>query len=391
MENNANRSGRNWTEEELEYMTERWGDISIPSIAKKLNRTTNAVTNKGSRMGLGAVLQSGDYITLNQLVIAVKGNNFGVGYITESWGKKRGLPIHKKKVKEYSFNVVYLDEFWRWAENNRSLIDFSKMEPLILGEEPDWVSEQRKKDFDACSLQKKTPWTADEDDRLKYLLKKQKYGYAELSEILCRSAGAIQRRCIDLGIKERPVKADNHCAGAAWTDLHYKIVADGIKNGDSYSLIGKKIGKSEKAVRGKVYTVYLTENADKIRAMIGNGSWGDGAPEPIVKQAIHLSHCRRECTKQLSLLVGLLKYRRNQLGYEPYWQRFMCMKWDDFEGCAAECDNCDECVEFERIKPQYCARCGATFYEKSKNRFCKDCRIARKKQAQKKWCRINQK
>ena len=378
---------RNWTSAEIEFLEEKWGEVPIPTLAKRLNRSINAVKIKAARLGLGAMLQSGDYITLNQLAAAVKGNSYGSGYITESWVKNRHLPVHKKRVNNCSFNVVYLEDFWKWAEKNRSFIDFSKMEPMILGKEPEWVPEQRRKDYEADALQRKTRWTTYEDERLKFLLKKQKYGYAEISEMLHRSAGAIQRRCIDIGIKERPVKADNH--KSAWTTEDYDIVTEGIKSGDSYSVIGKKIGKSEKAVRGKVYSIYLTENADKIRAMIGDGKWGDGAPEPTVKQAFHLSSYHSECRKQLSYLAGLLKYHRNQLGYDPYWQRFMCKNWDDYEGCKADCDNCDECAEFERIKPQYCARCGTTFYEKKENRFCADCRRARKKKAQKKWCILN--
>jgi uncharacterized paraquat-inducible protein A len=79
----------------------------------------------------------------------------------------------------------------------------------------------------------------------------------------------------------------------------------------------------------------------------------------------------------------------NELGYDPYWQRFMCMKWDDLEGCTAGCADCDTCTEFVRIKPQYCVRCGGTFYERQENRICKSCRVARKKAAQKKWIRTN--
>ena len=82
---------------------------------------------------------------------------------------------------------------------------------------------------------------------MRYLLKQQKYGYAEVAEILHRSEGAIQRRCADLGIRERPVKAD--ICGNLWTDDMYRIIAKGIKNGDSYSLIANRIGKSEKAVK----------------------------------------------------------------------------------------------------------------------------------------------
>lgn len=382
---------RNWSVSEVEYLESRWGDVSIPAIANYLGRSVMAIKMKATKLGLGAVLENGDYVTLNQLLKAVTGSESAYSYKIISWIKNRRLPVHTKKVINCSFRVVYIDEFWDWAEKNRSFIDFSKMEPLILGKEPEWVAEQRRKDYISNSLTRKDPWTSAEDDKLRCLLKQQKYGYSELSEILCRSEGAIQRRCIDLSIKDRPVKADTHGKSAEWTDEMYKTVAEGIKNGDSYALIGKKVGKSEKAVRGKVYYKYLTENADKVREMIAGGSWGDGAPQPRVKQAVTLSNTRTECRKQLSVLAGLLKYRMNELGYEPYWQRYMCMKWDDFKGCSARCDNCDDCTEFVRIRPQYCARCGQTFIEREENTFCPACRQARKKQAQKKWCIVNKK
>ena len=285
--------------------------------------------------------------------------------------------------------MVYLDEFWVWAEKNRAFLDFSKMEPLALGAEPEWVAEQRRKDFQAFAVQRKDPWTPEEDSRLKALLEQQRYGYAELSEVLHRSAGAIQRRCTDLGLKNRPVKADNHGSAAVWTQEDFDKLADGIRRGDSYTLIGKALGKSEKAIRGKVYFVYLTESQDKVRAMMGDHQWGYGVPEPTVKQALCLSRTRTGVRKNLSALDSLLRYRMNELGYDPYWQRFMCMNWDDFDGCAAGCKDCDSCTEFRRIPPQYCARCGATFYERKENRFCSACRTARKKQAQRRWCRVN--
>ena len=167
------------------------------------------------------------------------------------------------------------------------------------------------------------------------------------------------------------------------------LLAEGIRNGDSYTVIGRAIGKSEKAIRGKVYFVYLTENADKIRAMMGDGPWGTGAPEPTVKQGVHLSRTRTEVRRNLSVLDALLRKRMNDLGYDPYWQRFMCMNWDHIGGCSAGCADCDSCTEFKRIPPQYCARCGATFYERVENRFCAACRTARKKRAQRHWCRAN--
>lgn len=297
---------RTWTKEEVEYLKEKWGNVSIPILAKKLNRSVNAVKLKAGRLNLGPMLENGAYVTLNQLAIALTGGNFS-SYCKKSWIENRGMPVHSKKVIKNTFKIVYLDEFWKWAEKNRSFLDFSKMEPLTLGKEPAWVNEQRKKDYKSNALQRKDRWMPYEDDKLRYLLKQQKYGYAEVAEILHRSEGAIQRRCTDLGIRERPVKAD--IGGNLWTDDMYRIITKGIKNGDSYSLIANRIGKSEKAVRGKVYNKYLTESADKVRTMIGDGQWGDNAPEPKVKQALYLSHTRRVCRKNLTDLVGLLKYR----------------------------------------------------------------------------------
>lgn len=371
----------NWTQKEYDYLLDSWGKVSIPTICKKLGRSENAIKVKVQRLGLGAFLEQGDYVTLNQLLMAVTGTNSGYGYKTYSWVENRGFPIHTKKVSNNSFKVVYIDEFWTWAEKNRCFLDFSKMEPLILGEEPDWVPEQRKKDFRASALQRKDPWSKYEDDKLKHLLKQHKYGYAELAKELNRTDGAIQRRICDLGLKERPVRANNH---NPWQQQEYDILAEMLNAGNSYGAISEVIGRSEKAIRGRVYAVYKTENADKVRAMLNGGEWGDGKPEPTVR------HEKRKSGVKLDIqrLQELLLYRRNELGYEPYWQRHMCQNWHDIKGCTANCTDCDSCTEFRRIKPQYCVRCGGTFYERQENRYCESCRKARKKQRQRKWAAL---
>lgn len=54
---------RNWSHIDESYLEEKWGTISVKGIAKKLNRTENAVVLKSQRMGLGAFLDAGDYVT----------------------------------------------------------------------------------------------------------------------------------------------------------------------------------------------------------------------------------------------------------------------------------------------------------------------------------------
>ena len=170
--------GKKWTAEDENYLHEMWGRISIPGIAKHLGRTVDAVKIRANRLGLGAMLMSGDYVTFNQLLIAVQGSNSGGGYKLKSWVKNRGLPVHYKRVINNRFRIVYLDDFWEWAEKNRSFIDFSKMEPFSLGKEPEWVADQRKKDFHSCAIQRKDRWSSEDDSRLVMLLKQHKYSYA---------------------------------------------------------------------------------------------------------------------------------------------------------------------------------------------------------------------
>lgn len=324
--------GKAWSAADDNRLQEMWGQVSIPAISKKLGRSQNAVIVRAGRLNLGPFLEHGDYITLHQLSIALGFGRTSCKYFLKSWVENRGFPIHTKKRNKQSIMVVYLDEFWEWAEKNRSFLDFSKMEPLSLGEEPEWVKQQRKMDYQAFGLQRKDQWTPAEDSRLVMLLKMHKYGYAELSQMMHRSAGAIQRRCNDLGIKERPVKANTHGKDAVWTEDDFRTLANGIRTGMSYTAIGNLIGKSEKAIRGKAYFTYLTENADKIREMLGSGEWGDGAPVPTVKQGIHLSRTRTETKSMLEQLAGVLLYRTKQLrgsDYDRYFQRAMCMNWDD--------------------------------------------------------------
>ena len=381
---------RNWTPEEESYLCESWGYTSIDGICKRLGRSKNAIMIRVKKLGLSKFLESGDYITMHQLVLAL-GYGASDSYKVTSWIENRGFPVRTKvRSSNARIRVVYIEDFWAWAEKNRSFIDFSRMEPLALGAEPEWLPEQRRNDYNSYALQRKDPWTPNEDSRLKMLLKQQRYGYAELSNMLRRSAGAIQRRINDLGIKERPVKADTHGASAQWTTEHIKILADGIRDGLSYTMIGNKIGKSEKAIRGKVYTDYLTENADKVRAMLGNGEWGNGVPIPTVRQAVRHSRYRTDTKEQLERLAGIALLRLRQLRKNDYfWQKEVCMHWSDLKGCTKGCSDCDICPEFVRIKPQYCCRCGATFLERTQQNFCPSCRSARRKQAQRKWARLH--
>lgn len=172
------------------------------------------------------------------------------------------------------------------------------------------------------SFIKATPWTSREDNLLKELLIKQKYGYKELSQILCRSEGAVQRRINDLNIKYRPVKADNH---QKWTESEYNLLGKMIKCGSKYEEISDRIGRSVKAIRGRVFDKYLTENLDKVRAYIGDGNFGDGTPDkPLKYKRLMSDEEKNKANLLLSIIAGdLLCVAKTNSNvdeeYSEYW------------------------------------------------------------------------
>ena len=268
-----NRKGiSNWTPEEVEYLKTAWGTTSYEGMARTLNRSVYGVRLKASKLGLGRFLNHGEYVTLNQLYRALFGRNVST-YVLKTWIQDRGMPIHyKKRSNKSRVRIVYLDEFWEWAAEHRSFLDFSQMEEYALGWEPDWVADQRSKDFQKRLSHRTDPWTPLEDQRLRNLLAQNRFTWPEMSKELGRSEGAIARRIRDLKIEGRPIRANPHTG--YWTPEVIEVLKAGILNGDPYSLIGQKIGKSEKAVRGYVYRIWNTEVADKVRKMIQEESHG---------------------------------------------------------------------------------------------------------------------
>ena len=243
--------GRLWSEEEEQYLSDNYGSKSIGTIAKNLDRTESSIINRKVKKGLGSFLDSGDYVSYSQLLMALYGLEAGSAYrYNKSW---EGFPVRTKRVYNCSFKVVYLDDFWSWAEENKRKIDFSKMAENILGKEPDWVKKKRKIDY-ACRV-KQAPWTKSEDAKLERMLMQNRYTSQDLSAEFQRSEDAIRRRIWDLALDIKPVRAKNK----KWTPEEEAILIFMWDEGWSLEKIGAKLGRTGQSCRGKIK---LLENPD---------------------------------------------------------------------------------------------------------------------------------
>lgn len=70
----------------------------------------------------------------------------------------------------------------------------------------------------------------------------------------------------------------------------------------------KKINRSAKAIRGRVFAHYLTERLDLVRAYIGNGRFGDNIPNrPLKYRRLMTEDARAAANSLLAALAGEIK------------------------------------------------------------------------------------
>lgn len=240
-----------WTKAEEEYLSEKWGTTSLKSIAKKLGRSENAVIVRIQRLGLGPGLQNGVRISWNTFVKTLLGGSNSGGYFRKRL-EAAGFPTHSQIVRGRNgarFTTVDIEEFWEFAEKHKDLFDFSRLEPLAFGPEPEWATRKRRLDAERLRTghAHNDPWTCNEDRRLEMLISQHKYTYKELSEKLRRSEGAIKRRIYDIGLTEKPVRGKTR----PWTEAETQKLVQMRADGYGWDNIAEELGRSALAIRGK--------------------------------------------------------------------------------------------------------------------------------------------
>lgn len=175
------RKGRKWTKEETNYLIEKCDRVKLRTIAKNLDRTYASVLLKMQRLGLTAAGET------DRIVLSEFSESSGISYHRLLyWVKTKNFPA-RKIGKYYKVNPV---DFWKWAYPNRHLINWKSFNKNSILPQPKWLMNQ--KNVSAYNY-----WTKEEDMKLKELIS-YGYTYAELTNKLGRSRGAIKRRIYDL-------------------------------------------------------------------------------------------------------------------------------------------------------------------------------------------------
>ena len=235
------RKNKRWDFNEIKFLKENWGSIPLSNIAKKLKRTLSAVKGKYQKIGLRDQRLCMEEISLNQLCKIIGDSRI-------HYKAQRGLiPFSCRKIVNEKIRVIDMDKFWKWLKENKQALSLHNTDKYSFGYEPDWVEEKRQADKRAFEYERRRPWNAAEDEKLKQLLKSYKYGYREISVKLKRTEGAIKRRMTDLKIKERPLRRDYH---NPWSKKEIEIVLSLYSKGYKSCIIAEYINRSAIAIDG---------------------------------------------------------------------------------------------------------------------------------------------
>ncbi|AQQ55259.1 helix-turn-helix domain-containing protein [Planococcus lenghuensis] len=253
--NKGGNDNQRWTAEEVAYLDDQWGVLNYHAIAKKLERTPEAVRVKAYGLGYSSFLLSQDGITLTAL-----GKALHVNYSTlRRWERLYGLPAQPVKTTETRRKpIISLSAFWEWAAKNRNGIDFSRIAPHALGVEPEWVREQRQQDVhDKRKKKRYSNWTETEEKWLLLLVKQGKYTYKELAGLLNRPENTIVKKLNDCKFTARPLKASPR----RWKEEDVETLLNLRRKGFTLREIADQLGRSEMAVKGKYQKLKTRESS----------------------------------------------------------------------------------------------------------------------------------
>lgn len=180
---------RRWSQNEIEFLQENWGERKVHCIAKVLKRSDYAIILKAQKIGLQGCYKSNEYLCAYDVAKIL---GVDIHTVINYWIGKCGLKATKKALIQFESWKITQKNLLSWLKNNQDKFDSRKIELYGLGVEPKWLKEKRKKDIE-IPKRRFQKWTKVEDEKLiiyREMGKKQR----EIAEILNRSLHAVERR-----------------------------------------------------------------------------------------------------------------------------------------------------------------------------------------------------
>lgn len=229
---------RKWTPDEETMLKDLWGNKSIEVISKTLKRSVFSLKVKAVRLGLGPMIQNNYEV----LIVSDISNLLNVSRdrITNTW-VQLGLNLKKKQLtKKRSYYTISWNDLMTFLEANQNEWDSRDVDKNILGPEPDWLIEKRKRDQEENPLWYRR-WTEDEVKMAESLLKNGK-DYNEIATKINRSEMAVAILLRNMGY--------SYMIPQYWKGKELKYLRENYEN-MTYSEIAETLGRTTKSIQAK--------------------------------------------------------------------------------------------------------------------------------------------
>lgn len=254
-------SGRPWTDSEIRYLELNWSSKDARKIAATLKRTKTAILNQGRRMGLGRQID-GNGELLNVGMINHAFGKYTVSHITADYMEKTGLNVRRLRQGRVMRYLVYISEFWEWLRINQSLFPLSRLVPLALGPEPEWVEKARRASRTHPVHNSRKTWT-EHDDMLLLSMTRQERPISEICAALKRSESAVRQHATKNWAVDLSYAAEHR--RRPWTEEEKRQIVELARDGYCSAEIARKIDRSERMVRVKLREVAGTSSIDQVQ------------------------------------------------------------------------------------------------------------------------------
>ncbi len=228
------RHQKRWTQEELEYLEDSWGFISLATIKKNLQRTEHAIFAKVRQLGLGRSQYAGGLFYSPRQVAHILGKCVKEVYRLCDEGT---IKARRRKLVNERFYQIYIDDLMEFLKNNPDQWDSRNVELYAFGIEPNWMKEKRKQDMKIPRHHK--AWTYEEERSLMFYVNAG-YPMKDIAAKLDRTVNGIYRRTQKLREegKLEPTKKMNY-----WTKEEIKEMFELEKQGLTDKEIAEKLGR----------------------------------------------------------------------------------------------------------------------------------------------------
>ena len=187
-ENNIFTRKRRWTEEEENFLIEKYTITNMDNLCKILQRTESAITKKAVNLCLD---KHAGYISCSR-ISAITGVDYGALI------NNKELTKVKRQFNGVLATYVREDIFWVWARKNIEKIDTKRLEKNLIYfiNVPIWFKRLNKK---SKTYKTHKLWTRTEIETLIFLRENCNYPYKEIAKRIGRSKDSVS-------IKYRKIK-----------------------------------------------------------------------------------------------------------------------------------------------------------------------------------------